>query len=134
MKIPVRYIGAYPVTLKDPAGVLDGNGRPITTGLLEYGDTLMMEDTEVLGETLFEYMRGKGVLQSLGAGRVILPEHASAADNPAQLEQLGYHFHTGRTDFEPIVNEPVAEEEAPPTKSTKLPRSNTAEVTDATVS
>ncbi len=131
MKIPVRYIGAYPVTLKDPTGVLDGQGRPLTTGLLEYGDTIMMEETEILGETLFEYIRGKGLLKSLGPGRIILPEHVHAADDPAALEQLGYHFHMGRSDFEPLLDEPVIEEETPPAKPAKSTKSTSAETKTA---
>ncbi len=107
MKIPARYIGAYAVTLKDGTGALDGEGKPLTTGLIEYGTTLMMNEEEVLGQT-FLADRATGVLRSLGAGRVILPEHEDASDD--ELAVYGYQFHGGRTDFEPVTPPTIAEE------------------------
>ena len=98
-KIPVRYIGGHSVILKDPGSVLGLNGKPVTSGLLEHGALILMEDVEVLGQTFLEEVRGGGFLRFLGAGRVILPEHKDVPEH--QLEQAGYIFHEGRPDFEP---------------------------------
>ena len=69
----------------------------------------MMNEEEVLGQTYYNPPEVEGPLQSLGAGRVIKPEHAEASD--AELENLGYSFHMGRSDFEAIL--PVEEEPVP---------------------
>ncbi len=101
-KIKARYIGSYAVTLKDATGVLDGDGKPVTTGLLVYGDTLMMSEEEVRGQTFRADLNG--VLISQGAGRVIAPEDAGLSYD--ELLRAGYSFHMGRSDFE-VVEEPA---------------------------
>ena len=117
MKIPARYIGMYAVALKDPKGVLDGDGNPIKTALLHAGDIIMMNEEEILGQTYFRPPYADGPLKSLGAGRVILPEHADL--DAAGLERAGYQYHEGRSDFEPVVPvvEPEIVETPPATKS-----------------
>jgi hypothetical protein len=114
-KIRARYIGGYAVTLKDATGVLDGDGKPLTTGLLVYGDTLMMSEEDILGQTFFAHPR-TGVLESQGAGRTVKPEHTDLnwTDNYDDLLRLGYSYHEGRSDFEVVVEEPAPVEEPVP--------------------
>lgn len=127
-KIAARYIGDYPVVLKEGQGRLyDGDGNPLTSNLLNPGQTLMMNDTEVLGQTYKRPTRGQGEATFLGVGRVILPEHASRTAE--ELDLLGYEFHEGRSDF--------VEEKAPTAQDTSskgrrssassLPTSTTSE-------
>jgi len=94
-KIAAQYIGTDTVILVDAIDLKDGNGNPITKSTLDTGDTLMMDDFDILGET-FLY-DGMGGVQNLGVGRVILPQDAGLTD--AQLAARGYQFSSGRSDF-----------------------------------
>jgi hypothetical protein len=101
-KIPARYIGGHTVQL--PAGLgpfynIDGTRR--TSLLLETGDTLMMPETEIIGQTYLFDPRGQTDPLHLGAGKRVLPEHVGLDDR--ELSLLGYEFHQGRPDFEPVV-------------------------------
>lgn len=98
--IPARYIGSYPVQLKKELGPyknIDGSVRTELT--LEHGDTLMMPDVEVLGQTLF-LPENSNIQEFLGAGRVVKPEHADLSEKELQL--AGYSHQMGRADFEPV--------------------------------
>jgi hypothetical protein len=126
-KIPVRYIGGHSVILKDPGSVYGLDGKPVTSGLLEHGALILMEDVEVLGQTLLEEVRGAGLLRFLGAGRVILPEHQNVPAD--QLEQHGYQFHAGRTDFEPYQEPEPSQDPVPvENKPAKTQKTSTATV------
>jgi hypothetical protein len=100
------------VTLKDPTGILGGDGNPITTAALRYGDIIYLPEEEVRGQTFLANY--DGVLISQGAGRVIKSEHAGLSY--AELLIAGYQFHEGRSDFEAVEEEPAP---APKTTTTK---------------
>ena len=101
--IPARYIGNHEVQLFKHGGPYrDGNGNPLQELLLRSGDTLMMPAQEVLGMTWLTDPRCQEDPVSLGVGRVVLPEHQQLSD--AELIDIGYQFHMGRSDFEPIVS------------------------------
>ncbi len=76
----------------------DGNGNPLMKSTVDTGDTLMMDDFDVLGQT-FLY-DGMGGVQNLGLGRVILAPDVGLSDY--QLALRGYRFSSGRSDFIPI--------------------------------
>ncbi len=104
--IPARYVGEHPVTLRPGSGrLLDANGQPRASNLIEKGDVVLMPADEVLGHTYL----GETYL---GSGRALLhPEHQHL--DAAALEALGYEFSLGRTDFE-AVQEPEVVSDAPP--------------------
>lgn len=117
-KVAARYIGEYPVVLKEGQGrLMDGYNKPLTSNLLNPGDTLMLPDTELLGQTYKRRMKGDAQPEFLGAGRIILPEHAGCGEE--ELALLGYEFHEGRSDFTPLSLDALVE----PT-STKAKRSS----------
>ncbi len=93
--IAARYIGTEDVTLPDNVNYLDGNGNPFTKSILQNGDTLMMNDFDILGQTLLKDSTGN--VQVLGLGRVILPADQGLSDDA--LAAKGYLFSNGRTDF-----------------------------------
>ena len=118
-KIAARYIGDHPLTLpKEFAPYRDGDGKALSTLSLYPGDTLMMPETEVLGQTFLEDPRAERDTLWLGPGRVILP--ADQDKSPEELGQIGYSFHEGRPDFEP-VGTGVPPEEPPPGHTAPLP-------------
>jgi len=94
-KIPAQYIGTDEVYLEDLTNLRDGSGNPLTKSTLSTGDTLMMEDFDVLGETYIYDADNNPTY--LGTGRVILPQDAGLTDQ--QLAQRGYRFSSGRSDF-----------------------------------
>ncbi len=110
-KIAARYIGNHAVLLQAGMGpYYDADGKRLTSLVLSYGDTLMMPAEEVLGKT---YLRQGETLLSLGIGKVVLPENAHKS--PEELAASNYEFHSGRSDFEPVVLsvlEPPVEEPA----------------------
>jgi hypothetical protein len=69
--------------------------------VLKNGYTLMMNEDEVIGMTWLTDPRHLGDPIYLGPGRVVLPEHGEKSTE--ELSVLGYQFHEGRPDFEPLV-------------------------------
>ncbi|HZU01520.1 MAG TPA: hypothetical protein VFA10_17765 [Ktedonobacteraceae bacterium] len=101
-KIPARYIGEHTLKLGSYGGpYYDGEGNLRDSLLLHTGDTLMMEEHEIRGDTYLFDPRGEAPTQFLGTGRVVKPEHAGLRD--AELAQVGYQFCAGRPDFQEIV-------------------------------
>lgn len=112
--VPARYVGIHPVELAPgkPHYNIDGTRRGITDNTLSPGDTLMMTDEDVLGKTILEDPHGVRDPVQLGIGRVILPEHQGKSLE--ELGLIGYVWHAGRPDFEPInsdasIEPPVVE-------------------------
>lgn len=101
-KVPARYIGHHAVSLNPGMGPYyhpDGTRR--TEMLLSTGDELLMEESEVLGQSYLFDPKGQRDPLYLGVGRVVLPEHK---DLDAQtLAERGYEFHAGRPDMEVIL-------------------------------
>jgi len=105
--VPARYIGNTPIGLQDNKRDwrnIDGSKR--TDLILNNGDTLMMPEEEIIGFTMLEDPHRQRDPLHLGAGRVVLPEHAGKSAE--ELDALGYVFNVGRSDFRLI------EAEAPP--------------------
>ena len=150
-RIAARYIGKSAVKMDSRPGdpYLDANQAPLKprelygqpTLYLEYGDSVMMDESEVLGTT---YLVNVHTDQSIiyGVGFAPIPEHKDKSwkeligerfeyERPKQGEvpaiPLGtyfYQFHIGRQDFEPwtkdtrsyfynIPQEPCRESVAP---------------------
>jgi hypothetical protein len=109
-KIPARYIGQHEVVLSKQGGpYFDGSGARLTDFVLRPGSTLLMNEEEVLGSTFLLDPRHLAPAENLGPGRVVKPEHKGLSD--AELAELGYQFHTGRSDFEAIkVTAPLGDE------------------------
>lgn len=108
--IPARYLGNHAARLTGRLYFnVDGSRRQ--SALLESGDTLLMPEREILGFTLLHDPHQVNDPLDLGAGKRVLPEHAGM--NPEQLAALGYEFHGGRTDFEPLEVEGSIEPSAP---------------------
>lgn len=100
MKIACTYVGEHKVMLFPQGGpYFDKDGQMLTELTISSGQTLMMEDTEVLGYTILQDLRNESEPLYLGVGRVILPQDESKSDE--ELSAMGYQFHTGRTDFAP---------------------------------
>lgn len=111
-RIPARYIGNYAVHLQRTGGPfqnIDGSARESL--VLNPGDTLMMPAEEILGATWILDPTLQNDPHYLGVGRVVRDEHAGLQD--AELMAMGYQFHQGRPDFEPV------EEGKSPRKSRK---------------
>lgn len=102
-KVPARYIGQHEVQLaKFGAPYFDADGKPLKSLILRHGDTLMVNEGEVRGESwLHDPQRLRESLH-LGSGKKVLPEHAGLS--PEEWEALGYEHHSGRTDFEEIID------------------------------
>jgi hypothetical protein len=105
--IPARFLGPSSVRLRSRTEpYLDGDGNPRSSLVLYPGDTLMMPDVEVLGQT---YKRNPINPDAdyvwLGPGHVVLPDHEGCT--AVELRTLGYEFHLGRPDFEPIIRETI---------------------------
>jgi hypothetical protein len=100
-KIPARYVGGHDILLSKFGGpYYDGDGRRLLDLVLHPGDTLMMEDEEVLGFSMLHDPRHEKESVKIGVGKQVLDEHNSLKDH--ELRELGYQFHEGRRDFEPI--------------------------------
>jgi hypothetical protein len=101
-KIPARYVGGCDITLSKFGGpYFDGDGQRLTNLTLHPGDTLMMDEEEVLGVSWLHDPRHENESQKVGVGKQVLEQHNGLQDH--ELRDLGYQFHTGRSDFEPIV-------------------------------
>lgn len=95
-KIPARYLGPGGMLKGGPYYNADGSRRE--TNMLSRGDILLLDESEVRGHT---YKReADGQFLTLGAGKVVKPEHQGCT--PEALDALGYEFHAGRPDFEPV--------------------------------
>ena len=99
-KIAARYIGAHSVMLS-PFGrpYYDGDGKQLSWLTLETGSTLMINDEELVGKTLFRGVQDDQP-RELGLGKVILPEDVRLTVQ--ELIAKGYLFFEGRHDFEII--------------------------------
>jgi hypothetical protein len=100
--LPARYIGEQELTLSKYGGpYLDGDGRPRPDLFLHKGDVIMMTEDEVVGFTVLLDPRHINDPVQLGPGRVVLDEHRGKST--AELAVIGYQYHEGRPDFEPVV-------------------------------
>lgn len=98
----------------------DGYGKPLTTNLLNPGDTLMIPDTELLGQTYKRRSKGDDRVDYLGAGRIVLPEHIHLSDEEL-IGVHGYQFHEGRSDFIPLsLDAPALDETTTATKKKRV--------------
>lgn len=98
--IPAKYIGAHAAVLSGTGPYYNIDGTRRTSMALDTGDEIMMPDKEVLGQTMKFDPNGIVEPLLLGAGRVVLPEHAQLNDQA--LAEEGYEFHMGRPDFEAL--------------------------------
>lgn len=126
--IPARYIGNYPVSLPKGRRFYNVDGTPRTSLMLEYGDELMMPDAEIIGQTILHDPTRQTTPQHLGVGHVVKPEHASLS--PEGLAELGYEFHSGRTDFQaiPIDTSPSLNKSGASSSDEDIHTSNTPSV------
>ena len=132
-KIPARYIGGHQLLLAGFQGPhYDGDGNRLSSLVVSPGDTLMMEEHEIRGQTYKFDPRGNDDPLFLGYGsHIVLPEHEDLSDEV--LQAIGYQFHQGRPDFEeytpqtqpagqetPVANQPI-QEASPPQPPPDLP-------------
>jgi hypothetical protein len=104
-KVPVRYTGAHVVRLRQVDGPQrDANNVPLESLLVPKDQTLQMSAIEVYGTTYLFDPRGEKPTEWLGLGRVVLDKHHEYATSPVDLERIGYEFHEGRSDVEPLVS------------------------------
>lgn len=109
---PARYIGNHVVDLQQTRRDwrnIDGSKR--TEMVLTNGDTVMMPAEEVLGMTLWHDPQRQKRSIKVGIGRCVLKEDAGKTIE--ELKQIGYEFHQGRPDFEPLETEPPAQNALP---------------------
>ena len=120
-KIPARYIGPVGKRLSKALGpYFDASGTRRTKHFLNPGDTLMLPDVEVLGQTYLFDPKGEKAPLWLGVGRVVLPQHQQTSER--DLAILGYEFHAGRSDFEPLaISTPVVTPQPQPQAFVILP-------------
>ena len=152
-EVPARYVGEYPVYLKPGLRrYRDGYGQPFkatrrvnpvteeveSVYLLAYGDTLMMPEIEVCGQTLLVDPSGNRQPLWLGAGFAPLPEHAHlSASDAAGLRFMApdgiyrfYEVHEGRPDF--TLFDPAASDESAAEASEEAPSVSSASETATT--
>jgi len=99
--IPARYVGGHDILLSKFGGpYYDGNGTRLIDLVLHPGDTLMMDEESVLGFSMLHDPRHEQPSQKIGVGKQVLEQHNGLQDH--ELRDLGYQFHEGRSDFEPI--------------------------------
>ena len=111
--VAARYIGPAGLRLSNALGpYLDAHGQRRTNLYLTPGDTLMLPDVEVLGQTYLFDPKSINDPLWLGVGRVVLPEHATLSER--ELAVLGYEFHAGRSDFEPMPLDAATTPSTPP--------------------
>ena len=67
---------------------------------LEPGDEMLMRDEDIYGKTLWHDPQGNRPSQYIGLGKVVKPEHAGKEET--ELLDIGYEWHEGRRDFEPV--------------------------------
>lgn len=124
--IPARYIGDHEVLLD--IGQMKASGRPLVNGFgeplkptlnnavdglpaygLRNGDTLLMLDTEVLGQTYLHDASQQLPSIAVGAGKVIMKEHEGLSVDELQQgvmyqgNRFFYEFSEGRRDFIPLA-------------------------------
>lgn len=117
-RLPVQYIGDSTVQLRPRPGdpYRDANGTPLTSLLLSQGDTLLLDEAEALGQTYLIATNADMHAYLLGTGYCPLPQHraeswqalqdrrfAYAGDQRIPPGTYYYQFHTGRSDFVPLV-------------------------------
>lgn len=103
--IPARYIGDGTALQPRSKPYLDADGKRLKSLQLQTGDTIMMDEAEVIGQTYLFDSAGKQDPLYLGAGHKILPEHKDLTRE--EIAKI-YEFHIGREDFEPL-NKPEEE-------------------------
>ena len=124
-KVPARYVGEQSVRLPQMHGpYFDAEGKRLTKLVLSPGDTLMVYEQEVRGQTfLLDDATGA---EFLGYGRVVKPEHQAEIADKSDEEQaeilsaIGYQFHQPRSDFVEVVPALPAqpsETDVPPSKN-----------------
>lgn len=95
--VPARYTGYGIIDLTTTGRKewfnIDGSKR--TDMSVSHGDTLMMPDYEVLGQTFLNLKGGKQLY--LGAGKLVRKEDEGKSEE--ELKAIGYEFHEGRSDF-----------------------------------
>lgn len=115
--IPARYIGDYPVHLSSEHGKRHGArlaeghttyDHRIDGKVISKGDIVLMPAEDVLGQTFWHDPAHNQPSLRIGVGHVIMPQHAvnpvaNAPYSREELQALGYEFHMGRPDFEPVV-------------------------------
>lgn len=108
-KVAARYVGEHEVQLFKHGGpYYDADGKRLEEMTLRKGDTLMINPQELHGMTwLIDPRLEKDPLQ-LGVGRVVLPE--DQGKSAEELSAIGYQFHKGRQDFEPVVVQSILQE------------------------
>lgn len=67
---------------------------------LEPGDEILFQDEDVYGKTLWHDPNQNLPSQYIGLGKVVKPEHAGKSER--ELIEMGYEFHSGRSDLEAI--------------------------------
>ena len=103
-KIPARYVGELERVLPKFGGpYTDGEGRRLTSLLLNQGDTLMVEAEEVYGATWLHDPRHELDSQRLGVGRVVRESDNGLSDE--ELMAKGYEFHQPSGWWEPYTPE-----------------------------
>lgn len=153
-RIAARYIGHSPVILPPRPGdpYLDANGQPLQPStlpngsqglILSAGDSLQVEEHELLGQTWLVDPTGARQPVLLGTGFAPLPQHAGKHWTALRDERFAhpgneqapngtyyYEFHMGRSDFAPFTPHPrtftdplivPAEPPAPATRTYTLP-------------
>lgn len=101
--VPARYTADHLVSLPSHITFYNLDGTKRASKTLSKGDELMMPDREILGQSYLH--TGDGQMLILGAGRVVLPEHAMLSSD--DLLASGYEFHDGRSDFELVIPEMI---------------------------
>ncbi len=97
---PARYIGDNIIDLTMTGRKewfnIDGSKRTVMS--VSHGDTLMMPAHEILGQTFINLKGGRQLY--LGPGRLVRKEDDGKAEE--ELKAIGYEWHDGRADFEPV--------------------------------
>lgn len=132
-KVPARYRGDHAVRLPPLHGpYFDGSGKRLESFLLSPGDTLMVWEQEVKGQT---FLLNDNGAEWLGYGHVVKPEHQEALAGKSEQEQaeilsaLRYQFHSPRSDFQALESEaiPGPPAQAPQGESVSVPTNPTSD-------
>ena len=100
-KIAARYIGDHEKILHSYGGpYFNGDGSRRESLILHPGDVIMVDEQEVNGMTVLLDPRHEKDPEHLGTGRIVKDEHAGLSND--ELSVVGYQFHEGRRDFEPV--------------------------------
>jgi hypothetical protein len=91
-KVAARYAGEYQIVLAKFGGpYFDAEGSRLSSLLLSTGDTLQVEEEEIIGCTWLHDPRHEIDSVKLGLGRIVKPEDQDLSD--AELNAKGYEFH-----------------------------------------